>query len=92
MLGRLLLLIALPAALALPGCFGGELTKCHKQQEYQTAKPGPRTRVPDDLEPLSAENRLPVPYGEMNDEPAPKSEPCLIEAPNYYDGPVVPPE
>ena len=73
--------------LLLNACSGpkNKLEKCHKPQEYQTAKVGPRVRIPDDLEPLKAENRLEIPFGPTKTEPTPKGEPCLIEPPEYME-------
>jgi len=82
-----LLAVTSIALLALGGCgvFKTELDKCHEYREYQTAKPGPRAQIPDDLEKLPQEARLPIPYGEANTEATPKSNPCLIEPPAYRD-------
>ena len=67
------------------GMFGGGLEKCHERSEYQDAKPGPLLRVPADLESLSPEARLEIPYGEANTEATPPDQPCLIEPPAYDD-------
>ena len=84
MMGRFLMLLM--AAWLLSGCFfKSDLKKCHKPQEYQQAKPGPRARVPDDLQPLPSEARLKVPYGVTQSEPLPKDEPCLTEAPSFEE-------
>jgi uncharacterized lipoprotein len=73
--------------LLLTACSGpkNKLEKCHKAQEYQTATIGPRVRVPSDLEPLKAENRLELPFGETRTDPTAKGDPCLIEPPDYQD-------
>jgi uncharacterized lipoprotein len=82
MMGRVFLVLI--ASLFLFGCSSkGGSTKCHKKQEYQEAKPGPRVRVPGDLEELPDEERLRVPYGETQTEPFPKTEPCLVDPPAY---------
>ena len=66
------------------GCFGKrEMKKCHKEQEYQQAKPGPRVRVPDDMQQLPEDERLRYPYGETRTTPIPKSQPCLEEPPTF---------
>jgi hypothetical protein len=78
------LLILIFVSLSFSGCFfKSDLKKCHKPQEYQQTKPGPRVRVPDDLEPLPPETRLDVPFGEVQTEPLPKEQPCLTEPPVY---------
>lgn len=73
--------------LLMTACSGpkNKLEKCHKAQEYQAAEVGPRVRIPDDLEPLKAENRLEIPFGETRTQPTPKGDPCLIEPPEYQD-------
>ena len=77
-----LLLLASLATACTPK---NKLEKCHKPQEYQQAKPGPRLRVPGELEALPSEARLPVPYGETRTEPTPKGQPCLVEPPSFED-------
>jgi uncharacterized lipoprotein len=65
------------------GLFKTEIDKCHEQREYQAAKPGPRVRIPADLNSLSEETWVPVPYGDTDTEATPDNEPCLIEPPEY---------
>jgi uncharacterized lipoprotein len=78
------LLIVIVVLLSSSGCFfKSDLKKCHKSQEYQQTKPGPRVRVPDDLKSLPPESRLDVPFGEVQTEPLPKDQPCLTEPPVY---------
>ncbi len=67
------------------GMFKNDLEKCHENSEYQDARPAPRVRVPDDLDPLPLEARLEVPFGEANTEATPPDQPCLIEPPSYSD-------
>jgi uncharacterized lipoprotein len=69
------------------GCFlfKDDLEKCREVREYQGSEPAPRLAVPADLEPLPAELRLPVPYGETNKVAVPKGKPCLIEPPDFFD-------
>jgi uncharacterized lipoprotein len=82
MMGRVFLLVI--ASLLIFGCSSsGGSTECYKKQEYQAAKPGPRVRVPNDMQPLPREERLNVPYGETQTEPFPKSDPCLVDPPLY---------
>ena len=45
-------LFALASAAQGCGMFGSELEKCHEKSEYQDAQPGPRLRVPGNLESL----------------------------------------
>jgi uncharacterized lipoprotein len=71
------------ALLSSCGVFKTELDKCYELREYQAAEPGARARVPDDLEPLTDEGWVPIPYGEGNEEATPKGDPCLIEPPEY---------
>jgi len=80
---RSLLLVA--AVLAVVACSRGEkkVEKCHKPQEYQQAKPGPRVRVPPGMDKLSEEERLRLPYGDTQEQPIPKGEPCLAEPPQF---------
>jgi uncharacterized lipoprotein len=81
---RLLALLVL--ALTTQACSPkNKLEKCHKPQEYQKAKPGPRLRVPGELEALPSEARLPVPYGETKTEPTKKGVPCLVDPPSFED-------
>jgi hypothetical protein len=64
------LVMVLLAAVLLTGCFGKKkLKKCHKQQEYQQAKPGPRVRVPEGMQELPEEERLRMPYGKTQQQP-----------------------
>jgi len=79
--------LALAVVVAVAGCSRGKpkLEKCHKPQEYQEARVGPRVRTPDDLNDLKDEARLPVPFGETKTEPTPEGEPCLVEPPSYTD-------
>lgn len=73
-------------AVFLIGCSPkNKLEKCHKKQEYQDAGPGPRIRVPGELEALSSEARLPVPYGETRTDPTKVGDPCLVEPPSFDD-------
>ncbi len=65
--------------------FGSELEKCHEKSEYQDAQPGPRLRVPGNLESLPPDARLEVPYGEANTEATALDQPCLIKPPAYED-------
>ena len=71
----------------LSGCFliTDDLEKCREVSEYQQSRPAPRIETPSDLEELSYERRLPIPYGESNFDPAPADKPCLIEPPDYFD-------
>lgn len=73
------------AVMTLPSCgiFKTELDKCYEPREYQEAKPGPRARVPEGLEPIGDDAWVPIPYGETNNEPTPEGYPCLIEPPDY---------
>ena len=73
------------AAVAVTGCFGrkNKPKKCHKPQEYQKAEPGPRVRVPENKEQLSADDRLRLPYGETAKQPIPKDQPCLEQPPEF---------
>jgi uncharacterized lipoprotein len=84
---RIYVLVVAVSLLLLGGCSGpkNKLEKCHKAQEYQTAKVGPRVRVPEDLVVLEPESRLEIPFGPTKTEPTPKGEPCLIEPPEYVD-------
>ncbi len=82
MMGRIFLLLI--TGLFLFGCSSkGGSTKCHKQREYQEAKPGPRVRVPEDMHQLPDEERLSMPYGETQTEAFPKTEPCLVDPPTF---------
>ena len=84
MMRSVLVLFAL--AVTLSGCFyRGGTGRCHSLQEYQLAEPGPRVRVPEGLETLPPEQRLPVPYGETQSEPIPEDQPCLDQPPSYND-------
>ena len=85
--GSILLRISLLLLLtAIVGCSPkNKLEKCHKPQEYQKAEPGPRIRVPGELEALPSEARLPVPYGETKTEPTKRGEPCLVAPPSFDD-------
>ncbi len=80
-------LLSLVALVAVSGCgvFQSELDKCHEKREYQEAQPGPRLRVPEDMDALDPEARLELPYGETNVEPTAPDQPCLIEPPSYND-------
>ncbi len=82
---KLTLPILLGGLLMLSGCgiFKTELDKCHEQREYQAARSGEPTKVPDDLQSLSEEARLPIPVGETNTEATSPEDPCLIEPPDY---------
>ncbi|MDP6437103.1 MAG: hypothetical protein QF790_02570 [Gammaproteobacteria bacterium] len=82
---RMICLLALAAVAQGCGVFGGDAGKCHERSEYQDATPGPRLRVPDDLESLPHEARLEIPYGEINTESTPFDVPCLVEPPSYED-------
>lgn len=79
------LCLILPLVASSCGIIKTELDKCYEQREYQAARPGPRIRVPDDLEPLAEDAWVPVPYGEANTTPTPQDDPCLIEPPDYRD-------
>jgi len=81
-------LLVMAAVMVLGGCgmFRTELDKCYEQREYQSAKPGARAQVPDDLEPLPEEAWVPIPYGESRTEATPAEDPCLIEPPDYREG------
>jgi len=68
------------------GIFKTELDKCHEAREYQQAKSGVRTVIPDDLQPLSEEAWVPTPDGETDNEATPVDDPCLIEPPDYRAG------
>jgi uncharacterized lipoprotein len=73
-------------AVLVAGCFGSnkrKLKKCHKPQEYQQAKPGPRVRVPEGKQELPGDERLRLPYGETQTAPIPKGQPCLEEPPEF---------
>ena len=88
MAGLRVLVMCAGLALVLSGCsylFENELDKCRKSREYQESAPAPRTVVPEDLESLSDEQRLQVPYGEANKAPTPADQPCLIEPPDFFD-------
>ena len=79
-------LLVVCVALWLPsgcGIFKTELDKCHEAREYQQAKAGSRTQVPDGLQPLSEDAWVPVPEGETETAVTPEDEPCLIEPPDY---------
>ena len=81
-----LTLLVFCAMLWLPsgcGVFKTELDKCHEAREYQQAKQGVRTQVPDDLQSLSEEALVPMPDGKIENEATPEDEPCLIEPPDY---------
>ena len=80
-----LLSVAMSALVFTGGCglFKTEIDKCREKREYQQAQPAPRVQVPDDLEQLPEEARVPIPYGETNTEPTPPEDPCLIEPPDY---------
>lgn len=80
---RLVMLVGI-TVLAV-ACSRGEkkIEKCHKPQEFQQARPGPRVRVPEEMESLSADDRLRLPYGETQTTPVPKGEPCLAEPPKF---------
>ncbi|MEE4186749.1 MAG: hypothetical protein V2J12_13375 [Gammaproteobacteria bacterium] len=74
--------------LPLAGCgmFKSEIDKCYEEREYQQARPGPRLRVPENLEPMPEDAWIPIPYGAANTTPTPDGEPCLIEPPPYREG------
>ncbi len=75
---------ALVAVSLCAGCFGKrEMKRCHKPQEYQDAKPGPRVRVPDEMKQLPEDERLRYPYGQTQNQPVPKGQPCLEEPPTF---------
>ncbi|MGI9292261.1 MAG: hypothetical protein ACR2QG_13435 [Gammaproteobacteria bacterium] len=82
---RVVVLTALTALLGIACAPKNKLEKCHKPQEYPKARPGPRLRIPGELEALPSEVRLPVPYGETRTESTPKNEPCLVEPPDFKD-------
>ena len=78
------LVTLLLAAGLTTGCFGKrEMKKCHKPQEFQQARPGPRVRVPEGMQDLPEEERLRFPYGETRTTPIPKGQPCLEEPPTF---------
>jgi uncharacterized lipoprotein len=83
------MLLRISLLLLLAGVVGcspkNKLEKCHKPQEFQEAEPGPRIRVPGELEALPSEARLPVPYGETKTEPTKRGEPCLVAPPSFDD-------
>ncbi len=82
---HMILPLLLWALLSLSGCgmFKTELDKCHEQREYQESRTGIPAKVPDDLQGLSEEARLPIPEGETNTKATSPEEPCLIEPPEY---------
>ena len=80
------LLVLSVSVVLIAGCFGSnkrKMKKCHKPQEYQEAKPGPRVRVPEGMEELPAEERLRLPYGETQKKPVPKNQSCLEDPPEF---------
>jgi uncharacterized lipoprotein len=81
---RQILLTSLIAVLIV-ACSRGEkkIEKCHKPQEYQEARPGPRVRTPAGMEDLPEDERLRLPYGKTRNQPLPKGEPCLAEPPKF---------
>lgn len=84
-MSRMFLVLVMSALVSTGGCglFKTEIDKCREKREYQDAKPAPRVRVPEDLEGLPDQARVPIPYGETNTEPTPPEDPCLIEPPDY---------
>lgn len=84
-MNRLALVLLLVAATVTSGCglFQTEIDKCREKREYQEAQPAPRVQVPEDLESLPDDARVPIPYGETNTEATPPEDPCLIEPPDY---------
>ncbi len=83
LINKMLILVA--ALLVVAACSRGEkkIEKCHKPQEYQKAKPGPRVRAPEGMEELPSDERLRLPYGDTQSRPIPKGEPCLAEPPKF---------
>lgn len=82
---KLVLTALLSGTMLLSGCgmFKSEVDKCHEEREYQSARSSDRAVIPEGLQPLPDEARLPIPYGETKTEPTPPEEPCLIEPPEY---------
>ena len=83
---KLVMLCALVSLTGGCGIFKTELDKCREAREYQEARTGQRTQVPDDLKPLADDVWVPVPTGETKTEVTPEEDPCLIEPPDYRAG------
>ncbi len=83
---RLLIICAWASLAGGCGIFKTEIDKCHEAREYQEARSGQRTQVPDDLQPLSKDVWVPIPEGETHTEVIPDEDPCLIEPPDYRAG------
>jgi uncharacterized lipoprotein len=71
----------------LSGCifFTDDLEKCREQREYHESDHAPRVNVPTDLQDLSKDQYVDIPYGETNRVATDESLPCLIEPPDFFD-------
>jgi uncharacterized lipoprotein len=81
-------LFAICAGLSLlSGCifFTDDLEKCRQQSEYHESDYSPLIQVPADLQKLSKDQHVDIPYGEVNRVATDKSQPCLIEPPDFFD-------
>ena len=73
------------ALVVVAACSKGEkkIEKCHKPQEYQEARPGPRVRTSEGMEDLPEDERLRLPYGKTQSRPIREGQPCLAEPPEF---------